>query len=240
MEFTMEEFFKFEGGPTRFVDRLCGVLGIHASQVKIVSVYEGSVIINYEILVDDDDEDELEKLSKLQDEAFENDLFDFGAAILDYSSTVSYAGSDESVSSQTYVPILVVSPQNGKQYYQNDPDVFDPNLEVVSEVSTIYINETTFKEMEPEVIQKVSTQTIVVDNGETVIKYSEEESPKSIIIPIAFSFLAFIFIAFVLRYFIIKNKIEQIDIERKITRSKEPASKEMTEKKIISELTGTN
>jgi hypothetical protein len=64
MEFTMEEFFQFEGGTTRFVDRLCGVLGIHPSQVKIVSVYEGSVIINYELYVDGDDEDELEDLKQ--------------------------------------------------------------------------------------------------------------------------------------------------------------------------------
>jgi hypothetical protein len=98
MEFTMQEFFKVEiGGTTRFVDRLCGVLGLHSSQVKIVSVYEGSVIINYELLVDDDDEDALEALSKLQDEAYEKDLFDFGAAILDWNSGISYAGSDDSV-----------------------------------------------------------------------------------------------------------------------------------------------
>jgi len=44
----MDEFFA-SGGTTSFVDRLCGSLGIHASTVKVISVYQGSVGIDYEI-----------------------------------------------------------------------------------------------------------------------------------------------------------------------------------------------
>jgi len=44
----MNEFFA-DGGTTTFVDRLTASLGIHASQVKIVSVYEGSLVVNYEV-----------------------------------------------------------------------------------------------------------------------------------------------------------------------------------------------
>jgi len=44
----MDEFFS-GGGTTSFVDRLTSSLGIHASQVKIVSVYEGSLVVNYEV-----------------------------------------------------------------------------------------------------------------------------------------------------------------------------------------------
>lgn len=44
----MAEFFA-DGGTTTFIDRLTSSLGIHASQVKIVSVYEGSLVVNYEI-----------------------------------------------------------------------------------------------------------------------------------------------------------------------------------------------
>jgi hypothetical protein len=58
MEWTFEAFFA-SGGTTTFIDRLTASLGIHASTIKIVSVYEGSLIINYEILVDDDDEEAL-------------------------------------------------------------------------------------------------------------------------------------------------------------------------------------
>jgi hypothetical protein len=58
MEWTMEAFFA-DGGTTAFVDRLTGALGIHASTVKIVSVYEGSLVVNYEIYADDDDPEAL-------------------------------------------------------------------------------------------------------------------------------------------------------------------------------------
>merc|ERR1719198_1832742 len=50
----MNEFFS-NGGTTKFIDRVAGSLGIHASTIKIVSVYEGSVVLNYDITVDDDD-----------------------------------------------------------------------------------------------------------------------------------------------------------------------------------------
>lgn len=53
MEWTMNEFFS-NGGTTKFVDRVAGSLGIHASTIKVVSVYEGSVVLNYDIVVDSD------------------------------------------------------------------------------------------------------------------------------------------------------------------------------------------
>jgi hypothetical protein len=65
MEWTMEDFFA-DGGTTQFIDRLTASLGIHASTVKIVSVYEGSLIVNYEIFVDDDDEHALEQIQSNQ------------------------------------------------------------------------------------------------------------------------------------------------------------------------------
>jgi hypothetical protein len=49
MEWTMNQFYA-SGGTTTFADRLCAVLGIHASRMKVVSVYEGSLIINYNIV----------------------------------------------------------------------------------------------------------------------------------------------------------------------------------------------
>lgn len=35
------------------MDRVAGALGIHASTIKIVSVYEGSLVVNYAIENDD-------------------------------------------------------------------------------------------------------------------------------------------------------------------------------------------
>lgn len=54
LEWSFSEFFA-DGGTTRFVDRMAAALGIHASNIKTVSVYEGSLIINYIIINDSDD-----------------------------------------------------------------------------------------------------------------------------------------------------------------------------------------
>jgi hypothetical protein len=48
MEWTFQSFYK-AGGTTTFMNRIAGSLGIHASTIKIVSVYEGSLIVNYAI-----------------------------------------------------------------------------------------------------------------------------------------------------------------------------------------------
>jgi len=52
MEWSLNDFFS-SGGTTNFMDRISASLGIHASTVKIVSVYEGSLVVNYEIQNDD-------------------------------------------------------------------------------------------------------------------------------------------------------------------------------------------
>lgn len=54
MEWTFESFFA-NGGTTSFMDRVAGSLGIHASTIKIVSVYEGSLVVNYEITAANND-----------------------------------------------------------------------------------------------------------------------------------------------------------------------------------------
>lgn len=48
MSWTMDEFYD-SGGVTSFVDRVSAALGIHASQMKIVAVYQGSVVVDYQI-----------------------------------------------------------------------------------------------------------------------------------------------------------------------------------------------
>jgi len=87
MEWTMEEFFA-DGGTTAFIDRLTGSLGIHASTVKIVSVYEGSLIINYEIEADEDDTDgsALAAIAAKQDELMAAGAIDLGAPVLAYTA----------------------------------------------------------------------------------------------------------------------------------------------------------
>ena len=52
LSWTLNEFFA-AGGTTSFADRLAASLGIHASTIKIVSVYTGSVIVEYSIITGD-------------------------------------------------------------------------------------------------------------------------------------------------------------------------------------------
>lgn len=54
MEWTLKEFYN-DGGTTKFVDRLAATLGIHAGSIKVVGVYEGSVILKYDIIIDEVD-----------------------------------------------------------------------------------------------------------------------------------------------------------------------------------------
>jgi len=51
LEWTLKEFYA-DGGTTRFVDRLAASLGINANRIKTVAVYEGSVILDFEIISD--------------------------------------------------------------------------------------------------------------------------------------------------------------------------------------------
>jgi len=49
MEWSLKDFYS-KGGTSTFADRVAGSLGIHASDIKIVSVYEGSLTVNYDIV----------------------------------------------------------------------------------------------------------------------------------------------------------------------------------------------
>ena len=86
MEWTVDEFFA-NGGTTTFMDRIAGSLGIHASTIKVVSVYEGSTVVDYNI--ENDNTEELEAVQEKQTEAFATGGMDLGAPILDVQVTVS-------------------------------------------------------------------------------------------------------------------------------------------------------
>ena len=88
MEWTLSEFFS-GGGTTAFVDRITASLGIHASEVKVVSVYEGSLVVNYEVMAPDDDPEVLQELEKKQTEQLNAGTVDLGAPVLEVESKVS-------------------------------------------------------------------------------------------------------------------------------------------------------
>jgi len=51
MDWTLNAFYA-AGGTTRFIDRVAAALGIKASTIKVVSVLQGSVIVNFEVQPD--------------------------------------------------------------------------------------------------------------------------------------------------------------------------------------------
>lgn len=65
LDWTLDGFYA-AGGRFRFADRISTVLGIHASTIKTVAVYEGSVIDIFFIEYDGDG-DENEEQAWLQD-----------------------------------------------------------------------------------------------------------------------------------------------------------------------------
>jgi hypothetical protein len=61
MEWSVDQFFS-EGGTSTFAERLAGSLGIHMSTVKVVSVYEGSLVVNYELAATKEEPLKLEEI----------------------------------------------------------------------------------------------------------------------------------------------------------------------------------
>ena len=91
LEWTLADFYA-DGGTTRFVDRLGASLGISSHRIKTVAVYEGSVIIDFEIEADEGAEDEESAAEELA-LVFQNLVagvtdgsFDLGAEVLGLQS----------------------------------------------------------------------------------------------------------------------------------------------------------
>lgn len=70
LNWTLEEFYA-DGGTTTFTDRVAASLGVPAWRIKTVAVYEGSVIVLFDLLADDSVESPLEELKNLGDKLVE-------------------------------------------------------------------------------------------------------------------------------------------------------------------------
>lgn len=120
MQWTLTEFFA-DGGTTNFVDRLAGTLGIHASQIKTVSVYEGSLVLNYEISPAEGTTDpvaqaaELKKISESQIEKMATGKMNLGAPILDSSIGDSAVVTNGVVVQPGFDPIVLTPTDTNTQ-----------------------------------------------------------------------------------------------------------------------------
>lgn len=87
MEWTLDEFFAEGKGRSTFAQKLAGSLGIHMSTVKVVSVYQGSLVVNYELAATEEEPLKLEEILVLQTQKFATGKVELGAPILDVAVT---------------------------------------------------------------------------------------------------------------------------------------------------------
>lgn len=143
MEWTFKEFFS-NGGTTLFIDRVAGSLGIHASTIKVVSVYEGSVVLNYDITSDDTSVD-LNAIKTKQTQAFATGKMNLGAPILDVqvsttSSTSTTSAKVDSiisggvVTAPGYDPLVITKTA---QNQNGGPNAFVPNIPIMKVNQTL-------------------------------------------------------------------------------------------------------
>jgi len=151
MEWTLEEFYS-DGGTTAFVDRISASLGIHASSIKVVGVYEGSLIVDYNIFSDNNNEAELEAIQQQQTELIATGGIDLGAPVLDFEAAGESIVSDGVVSAAGYDPIRITVTNNAataeaevdrfatntQQAFQQkdgaeEVSIFNPEIEIVED-----------------------------------------------------------------------------------------------------------
>ena len=66
LEWTVKEFFE-EDGIGVFTDRMAAALGIHKADLKVVQVYEGSVIIQFEVMTEEGEENPEQALKEIEE-----------------------------------------------------------------------------------------------------------------------------------------------------------------------------
>lgn len=117
LNWTLSEFFK-DGGTTKFVDRVAASLGIKPANIKVVSVYQGSVFVDFQLI--DDPETKavsgaggLDKVQAALTEKLTTGQVDLGAPILSVSVTNIKATASvvtDKPETTTTIPVVVNNP----------------------------------------------------------------------------------------------------------------------------------
>lgn len=179
------------GGTTKFIDRLTGALGIHSSNVKVVSVYEGSLIVNFELNVDDqNDTDALSALQTQSDDMIKtlisSGASDLGAPVLDFDTSVSLQDDG------TYTPVNIVAPSFYDQNNTAEANEFDTTVKIITEKNVTFQQNTVKVQIESQ--DSIRTETINIDSpipeSKVVTIKGEKDNKAIIIVAIALSTLA--------------------------------------------------
>ena len=103
LEWTLDEFYA-AGGVVSFTDRVAAALGIHASTIKTVAVYEGSVIIEFFIHASEDEEEPEKVLERIRRDLYNqlnSGTINLGAPVIDAMTDGNIIGLSESKGSST-------------------------------------------------------------------------------------------------------------------------------------------
>jgi len=214
MEWTLAEFFA-DGGTTKFVDRLAGALGIHASTIKVVSVYQGSVVLNYAITVADDDQTKLDAIQATQTRLYATGQLDLGAPILDVTTGNNDAVNTKIVANGVvtasgYDPIIITKTSSSTG---GSASSFVPDIPILDQNQTFYKNVIKRKEGQQKEQQAI-TQRI-----ENALEGKDSSAAVIIIMTLAALFLVCIVVA--IRYAINQSKKDLLDVQNVATRRAE-------------------
>lgn len=139
MDWTVDEFYA-NGGVTSFVDRVAASLGIHASQFKVVAVYTGSVVVDYQIEVDTSNTGQTASQQLSSIESSLNAVISsgesasvFGAPVLSASTGDTVVVEDPAYAANGGVPVAADISQNRNSDQYDKPDVIvledEPEIE---------------------------------------------------------------------------------------------------------------
>jgi len=160
---------------TKFSDNVAAALGIHASQIKVVAVYEGSVIVEYNVIADENDPDPEKTLSKVKEDIavlVEEKSDAFGAPILSavtegegtsFAIKAANGGSRyESVSNKDHTDVFAgATPGYEADPYANVPSRVKPSY---SSPANVKENDESSESQDPLVIEErvVVTETRII------------------------------------------------------------------------------
>lgn len=203
MEWSLNEFYS-KGGTSTFADRVSGSLGIHASDVKIVSVYEGSLTVNYDIVAPaGKDASYLKNIAKKQTEQFATGKMDLGAPVLDVASVTASSTSTAPsnappvsiisggmVSAPGFEPITITKTASGGTAAPRKRQVWKPDIKTIVSETTTYQNVTV-----------TQTKELVKPPAEIVrVNAVDDKTASWIIIMVALVILGIIIVIACFRY----------------------------------------
>ena len=170
---TTMKAFERQGGRQMFEENLASSLGISMSSVQVTGMREGSVILDYNLIVDKNSKMSIDELKSLQNDKMKSGAIDVGGPVMSFTSTVPTSGSDE--------------PKSNKRVAEPTPIELESPSESENEIEDVEISEPSVrkKQQPPEVEPKITENEFdnlsneFSDEQESEESSEEEESESS-------------------------------------------------------------